>query len=125
MDPLRPNPFLFPPTKAKFVRVNILESSGGQPCIDELEIYSSDFPNNLALQSNGAKASASSLLEGHSQKHQIAFLNDGRYGNGRSWIPDAKTGWAQIELPEVMAIDSAVLLPRSRWQDHAPRSHGL
>ena len=109
IDPLAPNSFLFPPTRAKFVRVDILESSQGQPCIDELEVYSTDSPNNLAANTAGAKASASSLLKGHPEKHQVEFLNDGKYGNDRSWIPATKTGWAQIELPEVTAIDSVIL----------------
>ena len=109
INPLRPNAFVFPAAKAKFVRIDILESSQGQPCIDELEIYSTDLPKNLAHHSTGAKASASSLLKGHAEKHQIEFLNDGRFGNERSWIPAEKTGWAQIELPEVTAIDSVIL----------------
>ena len=44
-----PNPVVFPVQKAKFVRVVILASSGGQPCIDELEIYGPDGKKNLAL----------------------------------------------------------------------------
>ena len=105
----QPNAFQFPPTEAKFVRVEVLGSNKGQPCIDELEIFSGDSPTNLALQSNGAKATASSLLKGHAEKHRIEFLNDGQYGNARSWIPAAKTGWAQIELPEILSIDRVVL----------------
>ncbi len=109
INPLRPNSILFPSTQAKFVRVDILESSQGQPCIDEVEIYSTESTNNLALHSTGAKASASSLIAGHPEKHQIEHLNDGQYGLRHSWIPAAATGWAQIELPEVTAIDSVIL----------------
>lgn len=107
--PLRPNSFSFTPVDAKYVRVEVLKSSAGQPCIDELEVFAGDSPQNLALQSSGAKATASSLLKGFKEKHQIEFLNDGKYGNGRSWIPAGPTGWAQIELPEVMTIDRVVL----------------
>jgi len=109
IDPVRPNSFPFAPTEVKYVRVDVLESSGGQPCIDELEIFSGDSTKNLALQSSGAKATASSLLRGFEEKHQIEFLNDGKYGNGHSWIPKENTGWAQIELPKAATIDRVVL----------------
>lgn len=109
INPVRANSLPFAPTAAKYVRVDVLKSSGGQPCIDELEIFFADSPQNLALQSSGAKATASSLLKGYEEKHRIEFLNDGQYGNGRSWIPAKNTGWAQIELPEVMTIDRVVL----------------
>jgi putative heme-binding domain-containing protein len=109
IESTKANAFGFPPTEAKHVRVNVLGSSKGQPCIDELEVFSGDSPKNLALQSNGARASASSLIAGHEKKHRIEFLNDGQYGNARSWIPAEKTGWAQIELPKAMTIDRVVL----------------
>lgn len=109
INPNGANTFRFPPTEAMFVRVDVLQSSGGQPCIDEVEIFNGDSPKNLARQANGAKATASSLLKGYEEKHQIAFLNDGKYGNGHSWIPATSAGWAQIELPEAMMIDRVVL----------------
>jgi putative heme-binding domain-containing protein len=109
INPNAANSFLFVPTEAKYVRVDVLESSIGQPCIDEVEVFSGDSPKNFALHSNGAKATASSLLKGFEEKHQIEFLNDGKYGNGHSWIPAKMPGWAQIELPEAMTIDRVVL----------------
>jgi len=108
-DPLRANSFPFAPTKTKYVRVDVLKSSQGQPCIDELEVFSGVSTQNLALHSNGAKATASSLLKGYEEKHQIEFLNDGKFGNGHSWIPAQSTGWAQIELPKLTTIDRVVL----------------
>ena len=53
-----PNPIAFPTQEAKFIRVVILASSGGQPCIDELGIYGPDGKKNLALATGGAKATA-------------------------------------------------------------------
>ncbi|MFT5471606.1 MAG: N-sulfoglucosamine sulfohydrolase, partial [Verrucomicrobiales bacterium] len=97
------------PTEAKYIRVNVLKSSRAQPCIDELEIFSGDQAKNLALHSNGAKATASSLIENQEKKHQIKFLNDGKYGNAHSWIAAKRTGWAQIELPATTTIDRVVL----------------
>ncbi|MFT5525037.1 MAG: putative heme-binding domain-containing protein [Pirellulaceae bacterium] len=109
IDPVRANSFSFAPTKAKYVRVNVLMSSAAQPCIDELEVFSGDSQKNLALHSNGAKAAASSLLKGFAAKHQVEFLNDGKYGNEHSWIPAESPSWAQIELPELLTIDRVVL----------------
>ena len=41
--------------------------------------------------------------------HKIAHLNDGQYGNGRSWISNEPgKGWAQIELPELARIERIV-----------------
>jgi len=109
----KPNAFTFEAEKARFVRLVIQQSSGGQPCIDELEVYGADGEANLALVSHGATASASSCLPGYAI-HRIGHLNDGRYGNSHSWIAAAATGeWAQIELPKAVKV-SKVVLSRDR-----------
>lgn len=105
-DPEKPNVFRFEAVEAQYVRVDILPGSIGQPCMDEFEIFAPGSETNLALT---GKAAASSLLPGLAYKHQIAFLNDGMYGNGRSWIPTKSTGWAQIKLLERLKIDRVVL----------------
>jgi hypothetical protein len=43
-------------------------------------------PDNLALATKGSKPFANSLLPGWPDRHTVAGLNDGRYGNGNSWI---------------------------------------
>ena len=100
----------FPACEARFVRVVIHATSGNaQPCIDELEIYGPDGKTNLALAKGGAVASASSLLPGY-PIHQIAHLNDGRYGNDHSWIAATNgSEWVQIELPKAASITSVVI----------------
>ncbi len=105
--PDKPNAIDVSGVEAKFVRLAILTSSG-HPCIDELEIYAAGSNDNLALASGGAKATASSLLEGHAI-HQVANLNDGKYGNSHSWIAaGAENEWAQIELPKAARIGRVV-----------------
>ncbi|MFT5129567.1 MAG: putative heme-binding domain-containing protein [Rhodothermales bacterium] len=104
--PGKPNVYEFGPLKAQFVRVELLGDGRGQPCIDEFEILGPGSQTNLAL---AGKASASSLLPGYEWKHQIGFLNDGKYGNPRSWIPAKETGWAQIKLAKSADIDRVVL----------------
>ena len=51
---------------------------------------------NLALRPQ-AKPSASGTLPGYAV-HRVEHLNDGLLGNSHSWIADAATGWAEIDL---------------------------
>jgi hypothetical protein len=100
----------FRPTKARFVRFVISATTDGtEPCLDELEIYEAGtVPRNLALADGGAKASASSVYP-HSPRHKLKHLNDGRYGNGRSWISNERgKGWVLIELPRAALIDRVI-----------------
>jgi len=79
----------FPPVDARYVRFTVLETnSGSEPCLDELEVFAASDEStreNVALASAGAKASASGTYSG-SELHKLAHINDGRYGNARSWI---------------------------------------
>ncbi|AGA27635.1 DUF1553 domain-containing protein [Singulisphaera acidiphila] len=108
IDP-RLNQEMFPPTRAKFVRFTIqdanLHPSFGliEPCLDELEIFTTD-ETNVALATTGAKASASGTFPG-SNFHRLEHVNDGKYGNERSWISDEKgRGWILVELPEEVRV---------------------
>ena len=98
----RLNEELFEPVAAKFIRFTIDQTNASQPCIDELEIFSGK--TNVALSSAGAKATASSTLPGY-EIHKLEHLNDGQFGNRRSWISNEAGGWIQIELPEVANIN--------------------
>ncbi|HEY1190885.1 MAG TPA: DUF1553 domain-containing protein, partial [Gemmata sp.] len=75
-----------------------------------LEVFSSGpNPVNVALASAGAKARASGTYPGAPQIHSLPFLNDGRYGNGRSWISNkVGRGWVELELAEPVLIDRIV-----------------
>ncbi len=101
----------FDAVKARFVRFTIHATIGGQPCIDELEVFSSGKqPRNVALTKNGAKVTASDVYsDGTNPIHQIAHANDGLYGNAKSWISkNAGKGWLQIEFPREESISSVV-----------------
>lgn len=100
----------FAPVTAKFVRFTIKATSGNsQPCLDELEVFTSEAaPRNVALAILGGKLSASSTLPGHAI-HQLAHLNEGLYGNSHSWISnEAGQGWVQLEFPEPQLIERIV-----------------
>lgn len=95
----------FDPIATRYVRFTITATSGGQPCIDELEIYSGR--KNVALASAGATPSSSGdfvhLL------HKLSQINDGRHGNENSWISSVVSGgWVQIQLAKVQTIDRIV-----------------
>ena len=104
----RANVERFPPVSARWVRMTIMESNQGEPCIDELEIFSAG-PNarNVALASAGTKVTASGSLPGH-EIHQLKHIHDGKYGNNWSWIADKPQGWVQFELPAATEIDRIV-----------------
>src|SRR6185436_19434478 len=75
---------------------------------------------NLALASAGALPRASSEYP-NAAIHKIVHLNDGRYGNGRSWISrEPGRGWAEIELAEPAVVDR-VVWGRDREGQYADR----
>ncbi len=105
VDPVR-NEDAFAPIETRALRFTILATSGGEPCIDELEIWSDD--RNVALASAGTKASASGTLPGY-EIHKLEHINDGRAGNSRSWISsEAGRGWIRLDLAKPERIDRVV-----------------
>ncbi len=118
----------FAPVEAKFLRITILAATSGEPCIDELEVWSAPEKTppqdsdalstkvgttrpetrNVALATNGAKATASGSLAGY-EIHKLEHINDGRVGNGRSWISNEPgRGWVQLEFAKPERIGRAV-----------------
>lgn len=99
----------FAPATAKFVRFTVAATNNLEPCIDELEVFTPEPQRrNVALSSGGTIATASGTYRG-SDRHKLEHVNDGRYGNGRSWISDETgRGWVQVELPEAVEIDRIV-----------------
>ncbi len=124
LRPDAPNAIVFPAREARFVRLAIFGTSGGSPCVDELEVYGTDANQNLALASAGAKATASSCIDGYAI-HKVENLNDGKYGNSNSWIAaGAENQWAQIELPAAARV-ARVVFSRDReghYRDRMPLS---
>ena len=119
---VRRNVERFVPVEARAVRLTILATNNASPpCLDELEVFTAGpTPRNVALATAGSKASASSELP-DADIHKVAHLNDGRYGNGRSWISNASgKGWARIDLAEPVAIDR-VIWGRDREEKFADR----
>lgn len=106
----RKNEELFQPRSARWVRMDIDDANRHptfgliEPCIDEFEIWTDEpEPKNIALQSEGARVTASGSRE--SAIHQLKHIHDGMYGNSHSWMSDqAGKGWVLFELPQPMRI---------------------
>jgi Protein of unknown function (DUF1553)/Protein of unknown function (DUF1549)/Planctomycete cytochrome C len=88
VDPVR-NVEEFASTTARGIRFTIRATNdSSEPCLDELEVFALDgngSPENVALVSAGTKVEVSSVYAG-SEFHKREHINDGRYGNERSWI---------------------------------------
>ena len=71
-------------------------TSGGEPCLDELEVFSVDGRN----VARGAVPTASGTYA-NNPRHKLEHINDGRYGNDHSWIANTVgRGWVQLVFPE-------------------------
>ena len=102
----------FAPVAAKRLRFTITETTGAEPCVDELEVYSvaqGDQPaRNVALASAATKATASGTYP-NSEIHRLDHINDGQAGNSRSWISsESGKGWVELEFPETITINKVV-----------------
>ncbi len=102
----------FSPTKTRFIRFTTLatmKDNFREPCIDELEVFTTgDDSKNIALSNHGTTVTSSGNYS-NTGKHQFAHINDGRYGNSFSWISNEKgRGWVQLELKEPATIDRII-----------------
>ncbi len=87
---------------AKAVRFWIDASNQSEACIDELEVFSGDV--NVALSSSGGVATSSGDFV--HPTHRLSQINDGEFGNSKSWISSQLAGgWVQIEFPHPISID--------------------
>ncbi len=99
----------FAPVGARRLRFTVAKTTDAEPCIDELEVYATGLtPQNIALATNGTKASASSVYP-NSDIHRLEHINDGRHGNSRSWISNERgKGWVELEFAEPTRIEKVV-----------------
>lgn len=103
----RMNTDRFAPVSAKRVRFTIKATNSLEPCIDELEVFDTTG-TNIALATAGGTVTASGSNVS-ADRHELRFLNDGRYGNSRSWMSNEKgRGWVVVEFPREHTIDRVV-----------------
>jgi hypothetical protein len=104
----------FSPVEAKYLRFTVRATTDVEPCLDELEVFTSDARN----VARGAKPSSSGDYQGN-PSHKLEHLNDGQYGNDRSWISNERgRGWVQLEFPTSERIDRVIW---SRDRSATPR----
>lgn len=97
---------LFPVTASR-LRFTILATNSLEPCIDELEVFSK-AGINVASATRGTQVTSSGDRVSPN-RHELRFVNDGQYGNSRSWMSDQTGGgWVELEFPEPVEIQRVV-----------------
>src|SRR6185503_15531435 len=91
------------------LRFTITACTSLEPCLDELEVFTAGTnARNIALTSAGTKTKSSGTLA-NSELHKLEHLNDGQYGNSRSWISDQLGhGWVELEFAKLETIDRVI-----------------
>ena len=94
----------FAPVKTKRIRFTINNTNLYEPCIDEFEVFDTNG-RNVALASHGTVPTASGENVS-ANRHELRFVNDGEYGNERSWMCNTiKGGWVELEFKEPHEIE--------------------
>lgn len=67
-----------------------------------------DKSRDLTFAGNGSArpAVAKDTIPGYSRIHKAAYLNDGLYGPGASWVSNSAYSWIKIDLGEVRTINT-------------------
>ncbi len=103
----RENKDRFAPVKARRVRFTIRETNNREPCLDEFEVFTTQG-ENIALASRGTKATSSGDII-VADRHDLKHINDGLYGNSRSWMSNEKgKGWVMLEFEHEQEIDRVI-----------------
>jgi len=102
----------FPPVKARRVRFTIHETNSLEPCLDELEVLDLEDANvGAASAGTSASSSGDTVVP---DRHELRHVNDGLYGNSRSWMShQTGRGWVVLEFPREVWINR-VLWGRDR-----------
>lgn len=84
-----------------------------------------DKTEDLTYQGNGAArpAVAKDTLPGYSGVHKAAYVNDGLYGPGASWISNSAYSWIKIDLGKSTTINT-VTFGRDRLGNFNDRDPG-
>ncbi|MFM8261074.1 MAG: PSD1 and planctomycete cytochrome C domain-containing protein [Pirellula sp.] len=95
------------PTECKSLRFTVLETNNLEPCIDEIEIYNA-FGENIAIEKSGTKVTSSGDLVSP-DTHELRFVNDGLYGNSRSWMSNTiGKGSLTFDFESLQTVESIV-----------------
>ena len=115
----------FEPIVARWVKFEVLATTGAEPCIDEFEILSVDGDNvarNASVTSSGDFA--------NNAFHQLKHVHDGRYGNEHSWISNEPgKGRLVFDLGKSVSVESVLWSrdrsPEPRYSDRVATQYVL
>jgi mono/diheme cytochrome c family protein len=100
----RENVERFKPVRTKKLRFTIRETNRLEPCVDEIEAFGADsenFARSATVTVSGERVTADT--------HEQRFVNDGNYGNARSWMSDENgKGWVLLDFRQEREIDRVV-----------------
>jgi mono/diheme cytochrome c family protein len=103
----RENADRFAPVTTRRLRFTIDATNNLEPCIDELEVFTTGG-ENVALATSGTRVTASGSRVSPN-RHELRFVNDGQYGNSRSWMSDeVGKGWVELEFTRDHEIERVV-----------------
>ena len=97
----------FAPVTARRLRFTVIATNSLEPCLDELEVFDVEG-RNVALAAGGTTVTSSGDTV-VADRHELRHVNDGRYGNSRSWMSNqAGRGWVELAFPASSTIDLVV-----------------
>ena len=95
------------PTETRGVRFSILQTNRLEPCIDEFEIFN-PLGENVALSSRGTQVTSSGDSVAP-DRHELRLVNDGSYGNSRSWMSNqVGKGTLTFEFTDPVIVERLV-----------------
>jgi hypothetical protein len=95
------------PTETRAVRFSILQTNRLEPCIDEFEIFN-PLGENVALSSRGTQVTSSGDSVAP-DRHELRLVNDGSYGNSRSWMSNqVGKGTLTFEFTDPVTVERLV-----------------
>ncbi len=101
----------------------IICKSGYQPPLCLYKAF--DQSRDLTYPGNGSArpAVAKDTMRGHEEIHHAAYINDGLYGPGASWVSDSPDSWIKIDLGKATTINT-VAFGRDRLGTYNDRDPG-
>jgi hypothetical protein len=97
----------FAPVVTKKLRFTIRATNNLEPCLDEVEIFDATGAN-VARKCAGTSVTSSGDTV-VADRHELRFVNDGEYGNSRSWMSnEVGKGWVLFEFNSARTIDRVV-----------------
>ncbi len=94
----------FAPRRASRLRFTINRTNNLEPCIDELEVFNT-AGENIAPTCRVTASGSITVAD----RHELRFVNDGNYGNSRSWMSsETGRGWLEVTFPSEQEIDRVI-----------------